>query len=98
LAEFLAPHRLGAGKLSLAQLRAGLFDERLIDGVLLQLADDPVRAQTRCAAMDQAFCESGVGQPVLSFQRVEQGIERISFFDEGFELARELAAAVLATG
>ncbi len=97
LTEFLTPHSLSARQFGFAQLSARLLDQRLIYRVLLQFADDPARAKPRRAAMDEAFGKPRIGQPVLGLQRVEQRIERVAFFDEGFQLAREFAAAVLTT-
>ena len=98
LAEFLAPDGLSAREFGFAQLRAGFFDERLVDRMLLQFADDPARAQSRRAPMNQTFRETRVGQPVFGFQRVEHGIERIGFLDERLQFARQFGAAVFAAG
>jgi len=58
LAEFLAPHGLRTRELGFAQLRAGFFDQRLVDRMLLQFTDDPACAQPRRAPRRAAFRRS----------------------------------------
>ena len=65
--NFLRQTALRTREFGFAQLRAGLFDERLVDRVLLQFADDPARAQSRRAPMNQTFGETRIGQPVFGF-------------------------------
>ena len=75
-----------------------LLRRALIQRMLLQFTDDPARAKTRRAPMHQAFRETRIRQPVFGFERIEHGVERIGFFDERFQLARQFRAAVFAAG
>lgn len=98
LAELFAPHGLRSRQLGFAQIGPRFFDERAIQRMLLQFTDDTARAKTRLAPMNQAFREARIRQPVLGFERIEHSVERIRFFDERFQLAREFRAAVFAAG
>jgi hypothetical protein len=98
LAVFLAPYGLGASQFGFAQLGARLFDQGLAKRVALELTDDAVRAEPRCAAVDQALGETRIGQPAFAFERIEQSFQGIGLFDERYQFAREFCAAVFATG
>src|SRR5215475_193116 len=55
LAVFFLPDGVCSREFRFAQLRGGFFDERRADALPLQLADDAIRAQPRCAPMHEAF-------------------------------------------